>query len=1759
MLEYKYIGGIGHLRWLWLVIFIGSGLFAGCGTPDASARDRGSASTALARKKDRAELRRIERDPPACDTTEGCPWGSHCDADTSLCTWQCIADSDCGPNAACTGSGSCVVAIEAWTSSLARLTTTGATTNSDNSTEACQSSPFPERLAALTTLNDDERDCADGDDSCPCGSYCNGENAHCRVDCIAGLVDLPDSIPGCGVNEQCTPLGRCEPSSTTPPPSIDAVTLQISPPVISGNTMAGAALTPVTVTVTANSLDFVEPDQPVTVRYRVQPTPTASVTPRVRCVAGAELAELCDLGGWIFHVDTGKLVSDPQTIWVELPQIATATKWLMDGKSDWAASAVGAVVVAAPVSYPATDPGHYTGTLTWPNAGIRDGTLSVPVEAFVTASHIALYEPSRTLLPDGHVVLARDAASVTMLSWLTAGTAHYDVRLGLGTTTYSADTGQLAGTASYRTGTLRDTPLTLALQRTDAVTRTSCVAGSSPDSCETGSYCEAAMSLCLPGSGPAAGAGIVNAGSPSAVASQTLQSAQVTAWTPSLTTLLSNNASLLAGATPREKLERPYCFQNVNQGGPASFARSATMLLPSDDLACAVPGAETAQQAFSINNRQVEVGVDQGGNAFNLLNDCVAELDATPSAGVPGQSKCVSVARFLLALRPDQPEEFGHRLKTQLLRQWLGVHAYVANTTVQDQQFETVLGATGQSPAARLAQALDRMDQGLSLVLDPSAHPAYGPDGGVATQVDIAPDYRFLRPALRLSFNTTSSQYKNEESGQPISPCGASIFSSPNVWTPQGGPLGGHDDSELQCKANAIGPVGSPAGFSIVLAFDKGGNKPGGWWDQSIQLTDPSGTNHLEVLAQYANANNTQYTLTLSISAVNHGETTWFSFPPIERPRGTAVGVGAGFGLLSIVKNGTTYTLMQALPGKPLLVLPVTPAIGGPTPFVLPQANLAFGSASEAVDELSVWNRPLSPEEVDGMAARYFTGFNGHLDYSHETLPPRPTTVAASEQVVGFPVHMLEAASAELNLARAYVDAQTNDIYNQCLVHQRDALDETLARVGKSLRTVAVIEDEAAGVVAATWSTLAWQARYDADQREVAGRRLGLISTLASLQGSTCKNPLGISEEDLPLYVGSAGTSAAERFFAGSRFLANAALNEIAVAGGSTGTDGLLGQARQAYNAARTSEFQEAQGEHDSADRILRISTDYEDQLKRFCGAPAGEDPAHGKFALLAGFQSGALTSSSCFLKTELPACAAFVGAAIGGAPASCLRGEMGARVLAIQAAFVDADNANHAFERTTAQYDSDVGYCGRLHQELVHDNQLLEAHQGHMDKLRRDKSNWGIVFGILNGVKGLALAAVTHGKAGIGQGIQGIDGLYQAYKERDFDEQLQAEEDSYALEIDASKGNEQVEACMQKAENEKFSIDAARDTIKRAAEQTRAALYALDDDANTVAAVAAQGIGQLTIESEIGRTPPHLHYWLDQSISAYHTHMAYAQRLTYLAVRAYEYESQQSSQLRAQVIRAQLPEDLKTAATTILGATAPFAGRQIDEGPLVLSLRDDILQIADLSQRSQRVGGSAPLTPTQGFKQLLKSDASKIYDQAGHYVGHGIRFALRPQAVDAQTCAERVSRIMPSVTIENASQEITHTRLILAAENTFGSQLCGSVDPGTLQLARIQPSQALLIGDAGQAFATPSAYSTTGLFPLINTPRATLGTMTFPTDDPSAFAGRGRYGNYILIFPDDPLTCTPALCDGWSSDALDKVDDVLLRFDLVEQDNTHL
>jgi hypothetical protein len=76
---------------------------------------------------------------------------------------------------------------------------------------------------------------------------------------------------------------------------------------------------------------------------------------------------------------------------------------------------------------------------------------------------------------------------------------------------------------------------------------------------------------------------------------------------------------------------------------------------------------------------------------------------------------------------------------------------------------------------------------------------------------------------------------------------------------------------------------------------------------------------------------------------------------------------------------------------------------------------------------------------------------------------------------------------------------------------------------------------------------------------------------------------------------------------------------------------------------------------------------------------------------------------------------------------------------------------------------------------------------------------------------------------------------------------------------------------------------------------------------------------------------------------------------------------------------------------------------------------------------------------------------------------------------------------------------------------------------------------------------------------PLVNAPVDTLRNLTFPTDDPSAFAGRGYFGDYILIFPNQTTPCSATHCFGYSADVLAKILDVFIRFDVVEENNSGL
>src|SRR5262249_11244623 len=151
-------------------------------------------------------------------------------------------------------------------------------------------------------------------------------------------------------------------------------------------------------------------------------------------------------GGWTFNIASGQLRSAPKTIWVEIPQTATPQQWMLEARSEWAADPAQDVIRAEPVIIPATDPGRYRGKLYMGNPGegtAADRVVGVPIEAIVTPTHVAVIEPTRVVLPDGHVVLPRDASKSVLLGWLTSGTARYDVALTLADVEYETASGFL--------------------------------------------------------------------------------------------------------------------------------------------------------------------------------------------------------------------------------------------------------------------------------------------------------------------------------------------------------------------------------------------------------------------------------------------------------------------------------------------------------------------------------------------------------------------------------------------------------------------------------------------------------------------------------------------------------------------------------------------------------------------------------------------------------------------------------------------------------------------------------------------------------------------------------------------------------------------------------------------------------------------------------------------------------------------------------------------------------------------------------------------------------------------------------------------------------------------------------------------------------------------------------------------------------------------------------------------------------------------
>jgi hypothetical protein len=327
---------------------------------------------------------------------------------------------------------------------------------------------------------------------------------------------------------------------------------------------------------------------------------------------------------------------------------------------------------------------------------------------------------------------------------------------------------------------------------------------------------------------------------------------------------------------------------------------------------------------------------------------------------------------------------------------------------------------------------------------------------------------------------------------------------------------------------------------------------------------------------------------------------------------------------------------------------------------------------------------------------------------------------------------------------------------------------------------------------------------------------------------------------------------------------------------------------------------------------------------------------------------------------------------------------------------------------------------------------------------------------------------------------------------------------------------------------------------------------------------------GRAALETAKGRTiaPVSHDLWASEKISTYLDDMRRARRVTYLAVRAVEYETQQTLALEGTVLASSNPKQFQAALDELwaTAATRGVNGKRPTNLKVVLSLRDQLLQLSD---KSKLPASEQTLSPTERFQLMLRDSRYAVYDAAGTYKGQRIPFELAPlgalglgqangiPVLSGSDCAERLwsvnaSIVGPAAMYQGAAPSFT--RIELHKLNTFYSQWCSATDT-PFQSASVRPSRNLFkepeltstIGSATGATGEANEYTTARIQAYFNVDQKAFEADDYANGQTAELAARGLYGKYALFIPAEMLSTK-----GGTGLVLNKVQDVLLRLDYV-------
>jgi hypothetical protein len=671
--------------------------------------------------------------------------------------------------------------------------------------------------------------------------------------------------------------------------------------------------------------------------------------------------------------------------------------------------------------------------------------------------------------------------------------------------------------------------------------------------------------------------------------------------------------------------------------------------------------------------------------------------------------------------------------------------------------------------------------------------------------------------------------------------------------------------------------------------------------------------------------------------------------------------------------------------------------------------------------------------------------------------------------------------------------------------------------------------DPAHGIerVPADYGPVPWDGRFQNDRKEfwieVAKARRQYQAALE------CRNPLGIEKWDLPLYFSDTSGVNTSSFAASDYLIERVAAPAVAE------SSGRFASTRNAWLSARNSEIQAQQTQQERSRRLEDLQLSYGQSLIEMCGLygiPALD--VLGRFALLSP-DPNRLDPASCWRAS---------GANI------VFHGTVGQRAQALESAELEVRHAHESSAEAVKRYEERDHYCT----EIENDNDSLRAalknHQARVKSLRDDLAQFAQLETATSTFTGILVGGATQTPTG-----GSADGPTLAI------DTLRANTEAELLDSDQRYEAAFLDRTLKKEEGACWlEASALRDGIRKsvrdaesAVENARMANLQLKDGIGTIRELVSTATAR--IEREKARVVSSVahNYWVDEDLEEYRKSFERAQRYVYLGMLAVEYEFQESLGMRDQILTAKKPADLEDALAILRAEVAARSinGRRPEESTVVLSLRRDILDLED----EKAAVGERGWTSVQRFGARLMAPQYAVFADDGTYLGQGIPFTLEPVGALAYRCAERVWRLNATLQVDALGVVEPSVPVMLLKKNTFASQYCAGHGGGTpYQVTSMRPNAQLISGGGQAVDAEANAFSASLMHAWLNVPRSEFYQDAYRNGSTTELAGRGLYGDYVLLFPEKGLLelTNPANEDF----PLRKVEDVLLRFDLVSVDN---